>query len=883
MATQSRFMRYGVLLAFLASLPVWSSSSAATGEDKGNRARKVSNGTLARARMMSESDRTRLSKPSQFVGLTGTVAPEETSSFTTERALGAVDRIERLMAGGAQVADWDSLKKAAGLIPRIRLAIQGFENGSATKDEVLSLTKGVAELENLEGITLKGKRHAAAYRPCASAKPSEDLRKPSESNRTMPEGTTTKINTGWILDQHVLDPAGDKTYPTLFHDYKGYDEGMSDITMGHSEHPSASTMFGWVWEVQSIYWTDITLVTDHANPSYCIMVTVSQDGGFTWLVYEILYDPTSATHPTSLDMINPKLAMDVTGTYDRFYIAYEYAKSSTDHDVYVYSETSVIDGGTADAQDAAVAVSTKWEGKPALAADYKTGETSFRVVAYEYAYSATDHDIRVSQSTGNGSTWSAPVDVAATAEMETNPALTAGATGDGSAGTPFTAYMHLAYNYDSSTTTSEVRYARAAHPGTDYPTGLSSAAKVPVLPSSGSPAWPYEAPAVAASHGGSSTITGGRVVVAADRLLPADQPATGDPSHYQLMYAVNTCNGATTCGNVSGCSPTLSLNWNAYYLDDITADYRFPALVVDGVGWVQGTSSAGQNGVNEWPEIFMGYYRRPLNSTSPYGAAEMLATDASNEKCAGFASGQWYLLTAAEKASDDGDRVVAKQGTVSAFNYFYGWPGICFNKNLFHPGAGYNDDVYFTTLGDNYIIDTQSSGGHITAWWSFYGSNQIGPWTYAWPAGFEWTLTADADEIDNGRYYTFSSWTTGATTEQTTIASDWCASGASCQTTSINILYDGGCLADPSEVTDVLGIKQGQDVSLTWAAPALPGDVGTYTVYRATSPTAAGNFASVGTSVTNGFVDTSAVGGLYYYLIVAGCGPYSGPWGSFNQ
>jgi len=41
-----------------------------------------------------------------------------------------------------------------------------------------------------------------------------------------------------------------------------------------------------------------------------------------------------------------------------------------------------------------------------------------------------------------------------------------------------------------------------------------------------------------------------------------------------------------------------------------------------------------------------------------------------------------------------------------------------------------NDDVYFTTLGDNYIIDTLSSGVHINAYWQFYGTSYVGPWTY---------------------------------------------------------------------------------------------------------------------------------------------------------
>lgn len=326
------------------------------------------------------------------------------------------------------------------------------------------------------------------------------------------EGSTTKINTGWILDQHVFDPESPKVYPTLISDFKRNDEGGNDLAMGHSDHPSADSMFGWVWQVQSFYWSGAGAGGDHAAPSYCLFVMVSSDGGFTWQLYEILYDPTS------LDLINPKLAIDITGSHDRFYIAYELVTNASNHDVYVYSETSQLDGRTVAANPVNMGIAT-------------------------------------------------------TTSMERNPA----------------------------TSTSEVRYARAAHPGTAYPSGLASAEKLAVLPNTGTPAWPYGPPAIAASHGGSPTLPGGRVLVAADQLFPMDQPSPGDPERYQITYAVSSCNEGATCGEVAGCSPALSFNWNAYYLDDPTSDDRYPALVVDGMGWLEGLSSVPQNGVAIWP------------------------------------------------------------------------------------------------------------------------------------------------------------------------------------------------------------------------------------------------------------------------------------------
>ncbi len=144
-------------------------------------------------------------------------------------------------------------------------------------------------------------------------------------------------------------------------------------------------MFGWVWQVQCLYWTDTTSVANHANASYCLFVLISGDGGFTWQLYAVIYDPSTSPSHTSLDMVNPKMAIDVSGyttaetTYDQFYIAYEFVKSPTDHDVYVYSDTSTLPfydgtaGGTSNPHTIAIATSTHMEKNPAIASEYKIG------------------------------------------------------------------------------------------------------------------------------------------------------------------------------------------------------------------------------------------------------------------------------------------------------------------------------------------------------------------------------------------------------------------------------------------------------------------------------------------------------------------------------
>jgi len=968
------------------SLMAMGATAWAMAPQGGGLPRRAGSGNAARFKVLPPAARQELRKPSASLGSTGLSASEAPKAFSPERALAAVNRVQSLARSAA--LDGDALKQARDWADFLGREISRHEGATLTPGVARALAMHEKQLENLEGLALKGSRRCATYRfPMPTPLP-EGLRPRGGLVGSSPNGGTSKTNTGWILDQHVFDPEGDKIYPTLISDFRHYDEGQNDIAIGHSDHPTANSMFGWVWQVQSFYWTDTTLVTDHANPSYCLLVQVSYDGGYTWLLYEMLYDPSGAGHTTSLDLINPKLAMDVTGTHDRFYVAYEYVKSATDHDVYVYSETSVLDDPGADAnpQDIAVGISANMERNPAIASDYRTDEVSYRVVAYEYAYSAMDYDLYAAQSTGDGSTWTLPVAVAETAGMETHPALSAGCTGDGGAA-PYSAYMHLAYNYetwgtgtsqvlsnpgfesghadwfesrgtiidnsptypartgsykawlggsnnandalyqtvaipadatsaqlsfflkmastegtttaydylyirvrdtagtllttlgaltnknkasyanytsvsyslnpyigqevrvcleattDSSEVTSflvddtaldvggpqlaeaEIRYKQAPYPGaTAYPDGLAVSSPLTVLASTGdSPAWPYGPPAIAASHGGSETVPGGRVIVAADQLFPEGAPAAGDPERYQLVYAVSMCNGGDTCGDIEGCTPAVSLGWNAYYLDDNTADYRFPSLVVDGVGWVEGTSGIPQNGVAVWPEIFMAYYYRELQSSSDYGAVQMLLADASDERCTGFASGAWYLLTAAPRASDDDDRVVAKQGAIAAFNYFYGWPGVCFDKRLNHFGASMNDDVYYTTLGDNYVIDTLAGGTHIDAWWDFYGTSYVGPWTYPWPAGYQMTLTADATANDNGHDYVFSTWSTGVKDAALTVLTDYCGYAGSCPETTIDALYNevgAGPLRVPYSATPtrVTTAAHGNDLTVTWDA-----------------------------------------------------------------
>lgn len=991
-------------------------------------------------------------RPAERFGEAGFPAPDADKPFSLPRASGLADRIEKLGEAGAPVSDEKSWARALALLPDFRRDLQRLEDGELADDELGTLVQRQLELENLEGLALNGEHRLASFRTTRAGEAAREI--PAWPPEDL-FGVIPKVNTGWIYDQHLFDPDLPMVLPTLYSDYRNYDIGRTDIAMGHSDHPPGG-MFGWMWHVQSFYWTDTTLVSNHPNPSYCLFVLVSGDGGATWMFYDLLYDP--ATSPdTSRDLINPKLAVDVSGPYDIYYIAYEFVTSESNHDIYIYYDVSELPlydgtpGGTSNPVNGALASTTNMERNPAVASEYKTADaTRYQVVAWEYAYSATDTDIRARQSYGNGSaSWTAAVDVAATVAMETHPALAVGCSG----GVTFTSYMHLAYNYDTFSTVntqillnpgfesgnngnwtvrvagdidcsgnydrtgscaawlggivnypswpgdwiyqavtipadapgallslwlrvtsnetgstpydyfyidvrntsgtllqnlgtfsnadevtyatyqqltydlsgyrgqtvrlyfwatndgsytssffvddtalniipaSEVRYRRGEHPtgaapgATPYPSGLAAFTPLTVLENVGdSPVWPYGPPAIGASHGGSTTVTGGRVLVAADQLFPQDWPDPGNPARYQLTYAVNMCNGGTGCGDISVCTPALSLDWNAYYWNDPSGDYRYPSIVVDGVGWVEGTSGVPQNGVTLWPEMFMAYYYRNFKSPSLYGGANMDLTFAHEEDCAGFQSGAWYYFTASEKASDDDDLVVPKEGTIATFNYFAGWPGITFNKNIYHPGATVNDDPFFTTPGDNYTIDTTAGGVHIDGYWSFNEEYYLGPWTFAWPAAITWNITVNSDAAHNGRYYTFDQWSTGETGTTVSILSDYCPPSPPCPVTSINALFeDGSCPVPPPATENLRSTRQGTSVRLDWTAGWASGDVAHYTIYKATDCSSAGNYTVAGSTVDPTFTDDDATGSLYFYIVATTCGPYVGPWGHYGQ
>lgn len=424
----------------------------------------------------------------------------------------------------------------------------------------------------------------------------------------------------------------------------------------------------------------------------------------------------------------------------------------------------------------------------------------------------------------------------------------------------------------------EVRYTKAQHPGAiSYPNGLQSSTKLTVLSNVG-PEWEYGPPSIVATHGGSSTMTTARVVVAADQHFPADNPNSGDLERHQICYAWSMCNGSTTCGNMICGSDTLSKDWQEGWFYDSRGDERFPSLIQDGAGLPTG-------GLDIHPYIYMAYFHRAADEPTGLGEVQLILSNPSDETCSGFIYGYWYYFTNSYTASDPDNLVSPRSRTINAFNYWDGWPGITFNKNISHQSGGSNDDVFCTTLGDNYTFYTYSNGDYVNLVISFNGETYSTPHTFPWAAGYKWDIIAVTPQDDGPNHYDFSHWSNDQTDPKLTIVSDFCDPINPCPQVDFTAYYNlTVCPSYIPEVPNCLAVRSGTDyVQLTW--DSLNG-INEYEIYQSSSdPSLKSNFKLIATVTTTSFLDTtSTTPGVYYYIVVGKCLNNEGQWGgSYDQ
>lgn len=154
------------------------------------------------------------------------------------------------------------------------------------------------------------------------------------------------------------------------------------------------------------------------DPDGYFVYLTSTDGGASWTITYI------STWTWYSGVYNPRIA--VSGVY--VYIAYEYEFSATDHDI----EYSYYDG-VSWYGSYVLAGSGVHERYPAIAATTYGGTTRI-AIAYEYEYSATDHDVLMDCNGYLGDNYWTPNDPAVTGYDERYP--------DAAASGP---YLYLAY------------------------------------------------------------------------------------------------------------------------------------------------------------------------------------------------------------------------------------------------------------------------------------------------------------------------------------------------------------------------------------------------------------------------------------------------------
>lgn len=386
----------------------------------------------------------------------------------------------------------------------------------------------------------------------------------------------------------------------------------------------------------------------------------------------------------------------------------------------------------------------------------------------------------------------------------------------------------------------EVRYAKAAHPGsTSYPAGLQSAAKLTVLSDVGI-GWEYGPPSIVSTHGGGSTSwTQARVAVSADQHFRADSPNTGDLDRHQICFAWNMCNGGTTCGTMTCGADTLDMNWQEAYFYDGKADERFPSLIQDGAG-------LQTSGLSLHPYIYMAYFHRAADSASELGEVQMILSDPSDETCDGFIYGYWYYFTASYTISDPDNLVSPTPRTINAFNYWdlsYAGAGATFNKRISHLGGGTNQDVFSTTLGDNYTFYTFSGSDYLDLVISLDNVTYATKHTFPWASNYTRNVIAVSPQEESGYTYAFSSWSNGQTDPTLAVVTDYCDPVNPCPTIDFIATYSA-CLTITPPVIDSVADWDGNcslRITFTAGSPATQHDLyvdggGTPALTNITSP-----------------------------------------------
>jgi hypothetical protein len=165
---------------------------------------------------------------------------------------------------------------------------------------------------------------------------------------------------------------------------------------------SASMEYFVVWQDKSYSGNEFDIIGQRVKPDFIASgytvgghIGVAMEGSCSRFIPDIVYNPHS----------------------DEYAVAYNYAFTDDDHDIKVQRLSP---SGTRRGGETAIAAWTKWEGRPAISYNHRTSEY---LIAYEYEYSATDHDVRVQRMTNYGARIGNPAWVAVSVNWERSPDL----------------------------------------------------------------------------------------------------------------------------------------------------------------------------------------------------------------------------------------------------------------------------------------------------------------------------------------------------------------------------------------------------------------------------------------------------------------------------
>ena len=491
-------------------------------------------------------------------------------------------------------------------------------------------------------------------------------------------------------------------------------------TIENEKNPSIATDGnGVLWVAHDGYY--------QPTSSYGIWVASSSDGGVTWISRGGIVN-------TGFNRINPSIAIDPY--YNYVYVVYEYAASSTNHDIRMlwfngtHWDYVSIDNSAND------------DRSPQIVWEYDWGSTNYGFIVYERT-AGSDTDILFTRSTNHGNSWSTPIEIYDTPSRETDASIAYGGNDN-------------------------VYVAFAETQGT--PTNISLARSI---------------------NAGYNWIVENNIdSITADNCYNPSVIAT-HPDDYLVMVAFESLSSTTFWDVRYVCSTDRGDNWGGDYIIAATTwSETYPHLTVDGMGLTRDYVG----------DVHVAYRS---SAGGPSGSASIVyrKTNVADP----------YLWSSAVRVSDD-DAYVS-----GSYPNYADRAITTVHTNV--PVVVWTDyrsdyDVYATTLGGKYTIDTYPSGLRVSIDGLYYDA----PQTRYWPL-----KTTHSLATYNQASHTLIGWSTGQTTSTISFVAE--------QTSTEPII----AYFTPSLTLNLSPTPIARGSVLTISGQLIPGSATTVTLYYRTT------------------------------------------------